>query len=1391
MEQFQQSVAGGWTNDSEPSMQPPNTVREMQNMRIVSNDFNTFSSETLLGTFDSFGLNPNYFVLGWCANNLQVIIFSTRDLTGAGDTNGEIGIATIDPATNIGTYVPYYNHALLKFSSAHQIECHAYDENESILRVYWTDFYNPFRALNLRNPKLTAYIAVGSLVVGQQYMVLTNSVTNGTNTYGPNATAIIGTVFTADGTEVYNNSPLVIEYVNVSTIDTTPTRDQGNITFNGWISGGFLTSGSYQYIYQLTTTDGQKSTFSDLSMPFHTGNAVTPYGDSILLSSNGTLSYQQYQGELTNFDSTKGQRIQIDNIDLDWNRITVVAIRDTSINTADAPVIIFDGPITGATMTFNHYGNETLGSLSTADLEATVLAIQRIRTFDFLKQKSFIGDVELSPFIQFDKTGTTIAVCEYMIPSEHCSNNGRPNTGTNAINSGLVGHTLAKQSGVLSGDILTDQWYKVVSGTGTVQYPIAGPIYNVGDIFQGTATNYTYAITGFPVVTPILHIQKYTGVYEDILLLEDYCDNKNAAVATHVRSLHRSETYRIGILFYDVFQNPQQVQWLADQVMPNIDDTPVTVSPHLCAEYDGGKAASLRNLGLKFSGLDFNLVATNLGCSLADLPKFIGGFSIVRAKRDAQVLGQGLLSCTAVDGSGVIHPLVTTDKAYDANYAGHGLAANVFTFSCPEFLFNYNGLPNALAGDKVVIQDYLIDNHRAEAPYGTQETNFSSNNYNYYEKFYAQGSFGTTLEQNYLITASASGAVSPGDNGVSVGLGTFDQRAKTAGGAPAPFNVNPYQSTGGWTYVIYQGANFGNNVASDHNTTLVNYVRPKAQLYGGTGDSALAATEYIFCGHYQPFDAAFVAYMVSNVGAKGVGIVNDIEVFGGDTFVQFFDFGRSIPDLDLTHFPNVCSFGQIFPVESAINLSLRGPGRNLAKDRTYDPTVCVNGLSFGNPQQLETFIYNASYSYEESQIVFTAVPVNFIPHSKFLRRVYVSPTKIDGESVDSFRIYPINNFKDLDGRSGELINLRTKTGSLFYFQQIAVGYLPVEERTTIANSLGNPVTVGVGGVLERYDDFSDFYGNQHQFGLAETENAFVWFDAYRKEFCIMPVGSAVTSISTVKGLRQFSQNIFGDCITSDNPIRSLGIAAAFNPAIKEVIFSFRGVTPVYGSAQTPQGFSIGLDYINKQFTGKFDFLPGIMLEFNNMLICSYSGFYNTILANEPYYQWIDSVSDGTDIYVCVLAFTTGGSPVAPHSDPTHWKLVCSINEVHIADRGDVAKFFGRVYGNSITMVQNPANGVDKVFDTQSLVGSQDFFDSNTTFNTVQTVTENIIGNSQYGYINRTWYWSIPFGNDGDRMRDNWMMTQLSKDNTLNGDVTVSSNERIMLVNISTGWRKTF
>ena len=72
-----------------------------------------------------------------------------------------------------------------KWLKKHRIEGFAFVENELINRIYWTDNNNEPRVFNVSDPQFTTYLASGSIVNGDTYMVLEGAIAYNGTAYGP------------------------------------------------------------------------------------------------------------------------------------------------------------------------------------------------------------------------------------------------------------------------------------------------------------------------------------------------------------------------------------------------------------------------------------------------------------------------------------------------------------------------------------------------------------------------------------------------------------------------------------------------------------------------------------------------------------------------------------------------------------------------------------------------------------------------------------------------------------------------------------------------------------------------------------------------------------------------------------------------------------------------------------------------------------------------------------------------------------------------------------------------------------------------------------------------------------------------------------------------------
>ncbi len=248
---FKQRVNAGLKQDETEHLQPPNSYRLNRNKRLIDNGGNNLSLESMDGTSIGFTLrNPTYSVIAAVSLGNNIYILSTPGKSSAAGDIGEIGVFSVQPNTGGGTYGPLYIHEDLNLTSAFPISpsmIRVTKENDEIERLKWTDDFNEPRSLNVTNPRFLLNYLSGALVVGDQYMVLTNDIIYDGVTYGPDhVNANIFTVTTAGGT-TYTNLSVVRQYWPIELLDWSAGASAGDIHFQTYFvsTGGKVKCGAY------------------------------------------------------------------------------------------------------------------------------------------------------------------------------------------------------------------------------------------------------------------------------------------------------------------------------------------------------------------------------------------------------------------------------------------------------------------------------------------------------------------------------------------------------------------------------------------------------------------------------------------------------------------------------------------------------------------------------------------------------------------------------------------------------------------------------------------------------------------------------------------------------------------------------------------------------------------------------------------------------------------------------------------------------------------------------------------------------------------------------------------------------------------------------------------
>lgn len=1175
------TITKGMVQDVDPRKQPEGTWRDSRNGTITQYG-NTYVWRPIKGTWQTLAFQQGEKLMEYCniRNRYFALVLNSLDSDPLNHVVKVyelfVGVDSIQTeyGTKIITTLKWYgNNSELGLSHEHPVRImFGVYENEDIQRIYWSDDWNQPRVINVG--------AASGLVTLEEKFV--NFVPTLVNAYG-------------------------------------------TFTLDSIVTGGSCRAGSYFICWQLYTGDGYFTDWSYLSNPIVVtgGNATGSTGDD----------YQNFQGMAPDEDTSKAIRIKLTDLDSDYPSIRIAAFYSNDYNSAEPGIIFYDGSLSATEITVDYKGNENLGTLTLDELTTTSITVVKLKDMTPIKNRNIITNIKereeldvtgMNTELKNDRMEVSIDVNFQEIPLDYGS---KPSPV--AINSKAPWK--APHLSFLS-TILAGFWY-LANAAITWQEWDTGPVHVIP---QGSRFYATYGgdiSIGIGQHIPLLRVKKYrkagavapynTGDYiaqsnddddyvwdETQLSKTHFYDFKNPIVANKMRGYPGGESIRLGAMFFDLGGRPFAVRWLkntditygqGDITTPQrgnfSNNARHTVGYDMTTDGDGSwvKQINGRQMSIKISDLN-----------ITDIRDRISAFMIVRAPIVHQYLANGAIIPTYRTGNDTYQYPAFMNRAGDT-----ATREKTYAFFCPEDILNAKGF-QIQEGDMLENIDILwpYDELIAEFAffdgYGTEDS--GNMNYTFFQKFMLG-----------LINGTNDNSLAGAEHEIlrSIPFKIADH--------PSGTNLEEYDPDNPLlTYWEHTASNARDSTArygklSDHSLLILDidesgndlkvpfnlsYTTPRIQLcalkrtnnnpYGGTGESSLANTIYMGVGHIQLIDDAILAEIESN----GLYIFNEIEIFGGDTYIQLFDIQRCYKYQGGAEDDDAFSHAITFPVETQMLIGYR-EGEHHARTRYYDPTNNQAGLRF-NPAvytKTEDFNYNDGYSTDHAQDFYLPLPFNFTLQSEYSVRFRYTNQKVYSELQDSYRTFPAGNVLDIDTTFGEVNNIRSKFGRIVYWQDDAVGYIPIHERQLNQTEIGNPVQIGIGGVFERFDELIETIGNQQQFGLVESDIGFHWIDSRRKVHVALTNSFKIDESSITRGLDTWlKQNIPHGFDDYDNPGYDFGIAGGYDAQNRIVFHSIS-----LPGQDTNDAIAIGFDLKINAFVGFFDFPTYKFLKIDNLL----------------------------------------------------------------------------------------------------------------------------------------------------------------------------------------------
>lgn len=449
----------------------------------------------------------------------------------------------------------------------------------------------------------------------------------------------------------------------------------------------------------------------------------------------------------------------------------------------------------------------------------------------------------------------------------------------------------------------------------------------------------------------------------------------------------------------------------------------------------------------------------------------------------------------------------------------------------------------------------------------------------------------------------------------------------------------------------------------------------------------------------------------------------------GDTFISTYDYAWSMYTSDIAQTQMLIAFHYI-PVETEINLNLRlddsfhrifyQPLSILVKEtagRHYKGSGDATSDSNYYIQEDNLYTYNSVYSRGNSAKVYSPKPVNWQEQKNFDTMVKYSEKKINGEEIDSWTRFKSTNYIEVDSEHGPITNLLTYNNLLYFWQPNAFGTLAVNPRTLLSDNNGLELTLGTGGVLDRYDYFTTGIGNSFVNGVMQSNNGIYWLD--NKSNDIYRFNGDEIPLSKVKGVRSYLNSL--GSITN-----IIGVNDKIN---NDIIFTITYDVPtastvLFNTGSGPALYIVSINNYTNHSVGDFintNYGPAeILLIGSNSINLSYEEDTPAgadIIDIPISTQVTMGYNEFVDAFTSFYSFT----PQSYISILNNYYSVYNNSGIWMHNNGDYCSFYNTVYPSSIKFIANPEFYYSKVFNNMSFYSNSMNGDINQLYDTFNSI----------------------------------------------------------------------
>lgn len=297
-------------------------------------------------------------------------------------------------------------------------------------------------------------------------------------------------------------------------------------------------------------------------------------------------------------------------------------------------------------------------------------------------------------------------------------------------------------------------------------------------------------------------------------------------------------------------------------------------------------------------------------------------------------------------------------------------------------------------------------------------------------------------------------------------------------------------------------------------------------------------------------------YISCGAHAKNNDDLTFVNCFGGDTYLGVLDY-LCTSFVQVKNDSNDKQSQRIhiqcyIPFETTINLNLFSNKQyhNLVESEKLGQNLVQNEpiVMTGYSQTTPPYVYNTIYSQQGTALNFISKPLYSRDDVELNNRIVHSELKHNLEMADSWAVFKVANYLDVDNKYGQITNLKKFNNKLFFFQDNAIGIAAVNDRSLITDNNIAELTLGTGKILDRYDYLSTVNGDSiiNDYSIVNSNSTLYWYDYNKNVFCTLNNG--VVELSKLKSIQSYLNDNYDP---KDNRKRPVSL---FNAKYNEIWF---------------------------------------------------------------------------------------------------------------------------------------------------------------------------------------------------------------------------------------------